>query len=523
MTSAVAELELPRPPADAPAPSRSRADSLAASVVVLLLMTVAQRAIGFGRGVMFCRWLEPEQLGQWDVAFGFLNLAAPLAVLGLPGAFGRYVEYFRYRGQFHSFLRRTCVVSALCGVTAVTVVITHRDGFSRFVFGTTVDGPLMMWIGLSLAAVIAHNFLVSLFIAVRRYRVVTVLQFVQSLGFAAIGLSLLALWPRATTSVVIAFALATLASLACASIWLRALVADEPGDHTESDHGTFWAKLIPFAAWMWVTNLLVNSSELVDRYMIIHHGGFSADDALKQVGYYHSSRLVPLMLVGVASLIGSMITPHLSHDWERGHREAVVRRLNMTLKLLFAGLTAASVVALVLAPWMFHFAFKQKFGDGLAVLPWTLTYCVWFGTMAVAQNYLWCVERPGLSSMALLVGLLCNVGVNLLLLPRFGLEGAVWATTVANFVTLTLTLALSRWQGMRIDLGTCVLAVMPLSLACGPWTAALALAAVLMTIASTNWLLVRDEKRELWLLANEFAHRVSSLWQRLVGRAAEPS
>ena len=61
---------------------------------------------------MFCRWLEPEQLGQWDVAFGFLNLAAPLAVLGLPGSFGRYVEYFRQRGQFHVFLRRTTFVSA---------------------------------------------------------------------------------------------------------------------------------------------------------------------------------------------------------------------------------------------------------------------------------------------------------------------------------------------------------------------------------------------------------------------------
>ncbi len=67
-------------------------------------MTVAQRLIGFGRGVLFCRWLSPEQLGQWDVAFAFLNLAGPLVVLGLPGSFGRYVEHFRHRGQFRTFL-----------------------------------------------------------------------------------------------------------------------------------------------------------------------------------------------------------------------------------------------------------------------------------------------------------------------------------------------------------------------------------------------------------------------------------
>ena len=77
-------------PALEAAPRLPRAETLAASVIIILMMTVAQRLIGFGRGVMFCRWLSAEELGQWDVAMAFLNLAAPLAVLGLPGSFGRY-------------------------------------------------------------------------------------------------------------------------------------------------------------------------------------------------------------------------------------------------------------------------------------------------------------------------------------------------------------------------------------------------------------------------------------------------
>lgn len=521
MTSAVAELELSQPATDARTSSLGRGDTLAVSVVVLLVMTVAQRVIGFGRGVMFCRWLEPEQLGQWDVAFGFLNLAAPLAVIGLPGAFGRYVEYYRYRGQFHAFLRRTCAVCCASGAIAVALVIAERQWFSRLVFGTADNSQMMIWVGLCLAIVIVHNFFLSLFIAVRRYRVVTVLQFVQSLGFAVVGLSLLALWPAATTSIVIAFALATLVSVAGAWNWLRELMDDEPPDVATCDHAAFWAKLIPFAVWMWVTNLLVNSFELVDRYMIVHHGGMSAADALRQVGYYHSSRLVPLLFVAVASLLGSMITPHLSHDWERGQREAVVRRLNMTLKLLFTGLMAGSLTALVVAPWMFNIAFQHKFTGGLAVLPWTLTYCVWFGAMSVAQNYLWCVERPGLGCLALLIGLVCNVAVNLLLLPRFGLQGAVWATTIANFITLTLTLAFSRWQGMRVDRGTWILAGVPLSLAMGVWYAVATLAVTVFLIFATDWLLTGNEKRELRLLVAGFLQKVVHGWQRWNGHALD--
>ena len=101
----------------------------------MLVMTVLQRLVGFGRGIAFCRWLDPEQLGQWDVAFGFINLAAPLAVLGLPGSFGRYFEYYRQRGQVRLFLRRAtalCVVSALA---AVAVVALGRQWFSVLIFG----------------------------------------------------------------------------------------------------------------------------------------------------------------------------------------------------------------------------------------------------------------------------------------------------------------------------------------------------------------------------------------------------
>src|SRR5690349_10543622 len=102
------------PPADetieiAAAPAKSspplRHETLAQSVVALLVLAVLQRGIGFVRGVLVCRWLSPDELGQWDLAFSFLTLAAPLAVLGLPGSFGRYVEHFRQRGMLGTLVR----------------------------------------------------------------------------------------------------------------------------------------------------------------------------------------------------------------------------------------------------------------------------------------------------------------------------------------------------------------------------------------------------------------------------------
>jgi O-antigen/teichoic acid export membrane protein len=488
---------LEEPVAEAIEPAHRRADTLAVSVVILLIMTLAQRLIGFGRGILFCRWLEPEQIGQWDVAFGFLSLAAPLTVLGLPGSFGRYVEYFRQRGQFHAFLKRTTIVSGLMCVVATVMIIAERSWFSKLIFGSSSETSLVVWVSLCLATIILHNFLIALFIAVRRYRVVTALQFVQSIGFAVLSLGLLWVWPSGAASVVIGYAVATILSAIGAVACLRRLAADEPSREQAVPHAAFWAKLAPFAIWMWVTNLLANLFDLIDRYMIVHHSGMEANEALRQVGFYHSSRIVPLLFVGIAALLAPMITPYLSCDWESGRREAVVRRLNTVLKLLLYCLFSASVAVLFVAPWLFETAFQNKFQGGLIVLPWTLAYCTWFGTIAVAQNYLWCAERPGLNSFAMLAGLLLNIGFNLLWLPSFGLEGAVWATTLANLATLVLVYLFSRVHGMHVDLGTWILSFGPVALSLGPWGALGVLFAISALSAGTNCVLNQQEKQHL--------------------------
>ena len=67
-----------------PAP-RLRPDTLAASVAILLVANIVQRSIGFGRGILFCRWLTPDELGTWDMAYSFLAAGGAGRRAGLAG------------------------------------------------------------------------------------------------------------------------------------------------------------------------------------------------------------------------------------------------------------------------------------------------------------------------------------------------------------------------------------------------------------------------------------------------------
>lgn len=495
--STVVEDEAPPEAAVAAPPAAPGADTLADSVVVLLVMTVLQRVIGLCRGMLFCRWLDSEQLGLWDIAFGFLNLAAPLAVLGLPGSFGRYVEYYRQRGQLRTFLRRIAVFSGGLTGLAVAALVFGRSWCAELVFNRSDLGGLVLVLALTLATVVAFNSLVLLLIAVRQHRAVNNLQFFQSLGFAALSLLLFETWHMSAISAVVAFAVSSLLCSFTVLPKLKQVWRDAPDGGDPLPHRAMWSKVVPFAIWMWVTNVLYNLFDIVDRYMILHYSGLDIHEALRQVGNYHTSRIVPVLLGAVAGLLGAMLTPHLSHDWEAGRRKEVSQRLNMVLKATSLVLMAAGCAVLLGAPLLFRFAFANKYATGYAVLPWTLAYCSWFGLFAVAQNYLFCAERAGLSSLALLLGLLMNVGLNLLLLPAWGLHGAVWATAVANLAAMLLVLAFSRTAGMEVHRGTWILTLAPVSLGGGPPIALAMLLILAVAVVGSEALLNSTEKHQL--------------------------
>ena len=483
-----------------------RTDTLADSILIVLALTGVQRLVGFCRSVLFCRWLDPDQLGTWDMAFGFLLLAAPLVVLSLPGAFGRYVEHYRQQGQLRTLLRRTTAICSATALAAVLLVCWQQARVSQLVFGTPDRGGLVVLLALSLLAVIAFNFLTELATALRNVRLVSVVQLINSLAFAGLGVGLILGWQSAAASVVLAYGGACLISSLVATGWLWRVWRSLPEPDAALPHRTLWSKLMPFAAWVWTINLLVNLFELADRYMVVHY--CRTGDPLAVVGQYHSSRVVPLLLVSVATMLGGILTPHLSCDWEAGRRERVSLRLNLFLKLLAFALTAGAVLVLLAAPLLFGVVFKGKFSGGEAVLPWTLTYCIWFALAMVTLNYLWCVEKARLAGLALLAGLGVNVLLNWLLLPRLGLMGVVLATSAGNLVVLILVCGFSTMLGFRMDRGTWLMLAVPPVVCLGPWLAMMVLAVLALQALSSNELLTPKEKSLLNKKWSEYAIRL---------------
>jgi len=212
--------------------------------------------------------------------------------------------------------------------------------------------------------------------------------------------------------------------------------------------------------------------------------------------------------MSIAAMLAAMITPHLSHDWETGRHERVAARLRLFVKLFGLAILAGIVAVAAGAPLLFDVALRGKFAAGQAVLPWTLLYSAWFSLWLILQNYLLCVEKARFASVTLFSGLLLNICLNIILLPRLGLQGAVLATVAANGLSLFLLCRINHRLGFRLDEGTRLVLVLPL-LVCWPaWAAVLALLAVAAEAVWGTRLFSADEKRQLAERAADLAKRL---------------
>ena len=458
--------------------SRLRADSLLVGVAAILFVTVFQRGIGFARNLLLCRYLDDTELGRWSLALSALMFLAPLVVLGLPGTFGRYVEAFRREGQLRRFIWQTAAICLAVGMTAALALWLFRGHASYLLFNDATYGDLVAVVAGALLVVAAANFVSELLMALCLGRLLSVLQLASSFTFAAVALGGVAWFDGGAEAVVWGYASGSAVVALVGGYVLARYGRTMFEEAVQRRPRRIWRAIVPFAWWMWVTNLVANLYESIDRLMLVHWAPSSGTpEAL--VGQYHAALVVPAMLVAVAGMLAGVLLPYLSADWEEGDGERLAERMNQTVRWGAVGLTAAGIAVLAGSGWLFDGLLRGKYDQGLAILPWTLAYAAWFGLMLLVQNYLWCAEKAGRIAAALVAGLVVNVAVNAWSIPRWGVQGAVLATSLSVVTCLVISFWLATRAGMRWDRASTWIWGLPASLLGGPVAASAVLLAAL--------------------------------------------
>ncbi len=490
-------------------------DSFARGVMVMLVINMGQRVVGLLRNFGFCQFLTDSELGHWALANSFFMFAAPFVVLGLPGSFGKFVEYYRQRGCLRTYLIRTATVIGLSSTVLALAMVASPGWISWLVYRDEATTRVVAWTVIALLAQVGYNVVYDITLSLRQVRAISWMQFVNGVSFAVLSifwLSLGADWAVLLSSYAAACVLGM--AIGVRSVWANCRA--ELVQSGSITHRELWPRIVPFAVALWTTNLLTNTFDLCDRYMLLHfaQGGVEVGQAL--VGQYYCGRIMPNLVSSLALMLSGLVLPYLSADWEAGDFASIRRRMSQLIAVTSVVFTGLGVAALLVSPLLFDHYFAGRYGVAQSVLGLSFIQCIWQSTYLICSSYLVCAERAKQFCVILAAGLAINVGLNWVLIEQFGLWGAVMATLVANLLVMLLAFCsmarLGCWLGSR----TIILSAFPAVLLLGPIAAAIAIGLLFILASRTDCVLSAQDRDDIDGLVvpklNAIGLPICSLW-----------
>ena len=399
-------------------------------VLGYLPANIIQGVVGFLAIVVYTRLLSPEDFGRYALAFSVMTMAHVVTFSWLEAAMARFWAAQREGADMASHfasLYRTAFI--------LTGLFLPLAGLIVWLWPMPQDLRLPIAVGL---IGIPVRCLTKL--AQERYRAAGEVRKAASLD----------IWNTlAGFGVGAAFALggaggaSPLAGLLIAPLFALPFIL--PGELREARSGHIDRERLksyavygyPIAASLGLAIVLSST----DRFLLALFMNEAA------VGAYHAGYSIANRTLDVLFIwLGAAGTPALVMALERGGRDqlaAAAREQASTLILI--GLPAAVGVALVARP-LADFMIGEDLRDAAAlVTPWIALSALLSGVTVYYFHQAFTLgRRTGWLLAAMSVPALANVVLNVLLIPRFGVQGAAWATAASFAVGLLASWGMGR-------------------------------------------------------------------------------
>lgn len=391
---------------------------------------IIQGVVGFLAIIVYTRLLSPEDFGRYALAFSVMTLAHVATFSWLEAAMARFWAAQRdgadMASHFASLYRTAFILSGLFLALAGLVIWLWPmpDGLRLPIAVALLGIPVRCLTKL----------------AQERYRAAGDVRKAASLD----------IWNTvAGFGVGAAFALSggggasPLAGLLIAPLFALPFIL--PGELREARSGyidrdrlkSYAVYGYPIAASLGLALVLAST----DRFLL----ALFLDEAA--VGAYHAGYSIANRTLDVMFIwLGTAGTPALVMALERGGRDQLASAAReQASTLILIGLPAAVGVALVARP-LSEFMIGEDLRDAATlVTPWIAMSALLSGVTVYYFHQAFTLgRRTGWLLAAMSVPALANVALNIVLIPRFGVLGAAWATAASFAIGLIASWAMGR-------------------------------------------------------------------------------
>lgn len=391
---------------------------------IVLVGTVLHLGLGFLARVLIARDLGRVSYGAVSIGVTLLTTLSLLVLVGMDTGVGRYLPRYdtpeRRRGVLVSAFQLVVPLAVLAGVALVVLA----GPLATHVFDDPSVAPILRVFGVAtpLAAVVnltvgsvrgMQDSLPRVYIknvAVPLGRFVFIAAVLLA-GYRSVGVA----WAYAG-----AYAVATVLSL-------YYLVRHTPL-FERLDAEPMHRELLAFSAPFTVTATMLMLFQNIDVLML---GALSSTG---EVGIYTAVYPLATLLTAVLTSFGFLFMPVLSDLHAEEDREQMRRTFEVVSKWVFLTTLPVFLVYVTFPGTVIGLTFGAEYTDGALALVVLVTGFGMHAVAGLAGKALTAMGRSRIIMYDTVLVAAVNIGLNLVLIPRYGVLGAAVATTVGYLV-----------------------------------------------------------------------------------------
>lgn len=373
--------------------------------------------------ILTARLLGPTGRGQLTLATLLATLSVTLGSLGL----GSAATYFTARGEWAKSIVLGNSILLGFGLGSLIVGV----GFGVLVIGdVSLRGIPATYLLFALLVVPFGLVLVnvqSVYLGLQRFGAfnrITVGQAV--LPLLLIGGALLALNGGARAAIIAT----TLSTILLATMVIFAATR-RVGVRWKPDRG-YIKSATSYGIRVHIANVLSLLGYRLDVFVL------NAYTSPAAVGFYAAAVSIAERLWMLSQAVSIALFPRIAEEKDEDVRRSITPLLTRNTLWLTA---AAGVVLWALSTPIVTLLFSSKFESSGGALRALLPGVVVFGAARVLGNDIAARGRPIINSYFTGVSVALNLGLNLILIPRHGIVGAGWASTISYSTLFVATLA----------------------------------------------------------------------------------
>lgn len=408
---------------------------LARSSIIVFIGLFLSKLLAYGYRIIIARYYGPEVYGLFSLALMVVGIVTTFASLGLSQGVLRYVPLYRGEGKIswiRYIVKYSSIILLILGVISGAALYFLSGYISIQIFH---NAALIIYIKI-FAVLIPLNLISSLYLnLVRAYEKIGWYSFIFNVLQNIIKVaSLILLIGIGINGIATALSqsLAIIGMLIAAYLVAIYCFREIYGKTAIKNGGKIMGEVLSYSLPLLLASVVYSMFYWVDSFFL----GYFIDATA--VGIYNVAISLALTISFVPDLFGQLFLPLITREYGKKRYEMVSQLGKQVGKWIFMLNLPIFILVIIFPGAIINILFGQQYLIAQNALRLLMTGAFVYAIFAVSQSMITVIGKSKLILINTIGATILNAILNYILIPRYGLNGAAFATMVSSIVLILI-------------------------------------------------------------------------------------